>query len=118
MAAAEAIGSQLSLEHPPFEEEYERRGSSGVGQKVPLVPYPFWRSVRFLAITLLGFLGTVNLYLLRVNLSIALPCMVFINVSKGAGVSKPNTSANVTDIEISPLCVRPPPENISDPSKV
>ena len=83
-------------------------GEPAAGVPVAVKAYPFWTGVRFLVITLLGFLGTVNLYALRVNLSIALPCMVFINVTK-----------NESRADVPAGCFREPTNNNgSDPSKV
>lgn len=80
--------------------------------KEPLItPYPFFWSVRFLVITLLGFLGSMNLLALRVNLSIALPCMVFLNETKNDPIGDPNvTTTSSSDIG----CIRPPPSDITD----
>ena len=72
--------------------------------------YPFWRSVRFLVVTLLGFLGTANLFALRVNLSIALPCMVFINDSKNE-IHVHSNSTTSTNTSLSSGCARPQPQN-------
>ena len=79
--------------------------------------YPFWRSVRFLVVTLLGFLGTVNLFALRVNLSISLPCMVFINDSKNEIYVHSNSTIS-TNTSFSTGCVRPQPQNTTAPTNV
>ena len=36
---------------------------------------PFWTSLRF-GLAALGFLGSINLYAMRINLSVAMVCMV------------------------------------------
>lgn len=79
------------------------------------ITYPFFCSVRFLVITLLGFLGSMNLLALRVNLSIALPCMVHFNETKNDPIGGPNvTTTSSSDVG----CVRPPPSNTTDKSNV
>ena len=83
-----------------------------VKAKVKVKEYPFWTGVRFLVITLLGFLGTINLYALRVNLSIALPCMVFINVTKN------DTNASAANENVPAGCFRELTNDSSDPTKV
>ena len=76
-------------------------------------PRPLLLSVRF-AIALLGFFGTLSLYSLRVNLSIALPCMVYFNTTDQ--YRTPNMS---TREELHAVCqVALPSSNTTDPSEV
>ena len=76
---------------------------------------PLLFSVRFL-IALLGFFGTLSLYSLRVNLSIALPCMVHLNKTPDRQYGAPNMSALE---ELPAVCqVAPPSPNATDPSQV
>ena len=83
----------------------------------PTKPYPFWCSVRFLAITLLGFVGSMNLYAMRVNLSIALPCMVYINDTKNEPINGQNASSS-TIISLVASCTRTLTPNSTDSSGV
>ena len=77
-------------------------------------PYPFFWSVRFMVITLLGFFGSMNLLALRVNLSIALPCMVLLNETENHSTG----DANLTNSWSADTCVRPLPSNTTDKSNV
>ena len=87
-----------------------------IQKPVSVAPYPFWCSVRFMVITLLGFLGTMNLYALRVNLSIALPCMVFVNDTKDKSFGDKNVTTPTASS--ASVCIRSPPPNMTDPSNV
>jgi MFS family permease len=79
--------------------------------------YSFLISVRFLCITLVGFLGTINLFVIRANLSIALPCMVYISttVSESKFVETKN---NISVSTIQPGCVRLDSVNTTNDIKV
>lgn len=85
---------------------------SDTGNKLPEYPataaprtYSFLISVRFLCITLVGFLGTINLFVIRANLSIALPCMVYINTTAPEFKSV-EAENNVSVSTTQPGCVR------------
>lgn len=72
--------------------------------------YSFFTTVRFWCITLIGFLGTANLFIIRANLSIALPCMVYLNVSVSNRMGENGTMVST----LPPGCVRiHPPQNIT-----
>ncbi|XP_074641028.1 sialin-like [Tubulanus polymorphus] len=46
-----------------------------MGKQIDPKDVPFWCSSRF-ALAVIGFFGTINLYALRINLSVAMVCMV------------------------------------------
>ena len=88
-------------------------GSGEEGDERSSRQRPLLLSVRF-AIALLGFFGTLSLYSLRVNLSIALPCMVYFNNTLNQYT--PNMSARE---ELPAACqVALPSSNTTDPSEV
>lgn len=95
----ETCRPQVNAEGPHENRELDEvsdgvRGGTVVVKPGPAAVHTFWRSVRFLVVTLLGFLGTLNLLAVRVNISIALPCMVFINDKKHVVLHLPNSTAS------------------------
>lgn len=89
----------------------EDAGTTASGKRRPLL-----LSVRFL-IALIGFFGTLSLYSLRANLSIALPCMVYFNkTADDYTYAEPNWSARE---ELSVTCSLPlPVSNNTGPGEV
>lgn len=101
-------------EHIPLEPINEglpaQEGSHLPAAQVPNHWYSFFTTIRFWCITLIGFLGTANLFIIRANLSIALPCMVYLNVSGSDRINENGTIIST----LPPGCVRiPPPQNIT-----
>ncbi|XP_029649434.1 sialin [Octopus sinensis] len=60
---------------------------------------PFWTSYRFL-LAILGFLGFVNIYTIRVNMSVAVVCMVNHTALLGTSANPYNTTFNDTSTEL------------------
>lgn len=103
---------QLELRQQPEIPATENIVSSEVHANEAKLNYPFFKSVRFLCVTLVGFLGTINLFVIRANLSIALPCMVYINTSNGE--FKPAVQVSNESLSTAPPgCVRQESANVT-----
>lgn len=71
-----------------------------LSDSLPLVSVPWWTSSR-LGLAVIGFFGFVNVYALRVNMSVAIVCMVN---GTALELSNPDNKTNVTD-EIDSGCL-------------
>lgn len=68
----------------------------GVKRKINPAEVPWWTSSR-LALAVLGFFGFINVYALRVNMSVAIVCMVNQTALK---IAEANSSSNDTSVKI------------------